>query len=297
MKKAILILILVGILLAGCGKVKDGSSETTVAKSMTENDYNEDVEKLTDKSVYQTIVEDFDSDNNNEAFVLTRKGKDNEAVEDEFELWFSNGDKTERIVADFIADNNTSIMLFESGKDKYVLFNKAQTTQNDEMEAKIYGVSSEKPVELFSQSRMNISVEKGELYTYDYTYFVLEPGSKDWMSQSEQKYHLKWDNENKKCSDYKANVMSEKEFNKISNSKDVKKNIEDALKKEYSDGIKNVKYTYLTREDSTLDINTVVTDSEGQKPKTYVKVLHKDDKIGKDVVIQEGNKKVSILEE
>ena len=66
------------------------------------------------------------------------------------------------------------------------------------MEAKIYGVSSEKPVELFSQSRMNISVEKGELYTYDYTYFVLEPGSKDWMSQSEQKYHLKWDNENKK---------------------------------------------------------------------------------------------------
>ena len=193
------------------------------------------MEKLTDKSVYQTIVEDFDSDNNNEAFVLTRKGKDNEAVEDEFELWFSNGDKTERIVADFIADNNTSIMLFESGKDKYVLFNKAQTTQNDEMEAKIYGVSSEKPVELFSQSRMNISVEKGELYTYDYTYFVLEPGSKDWMSQSEQKYHLKWDNENKKCSDYKANVMSEKEFNKISNSKDVKKNIEDALKKEYSD--------------------------------------------------------------
>ena len=297
MKKAILILILVGILLAGCGKVKDGSSETTVAKSMTENDYNEDVEKLTDKSVYQTIVEDFDSDNNNEAFVLTRKGKDNEAVEDEFELWFSNGDKTERIVADFIADNNTSIMLFVSGKDKYVLFNKAQTTQNDEMEAKIYGVSSEKPVELFSQSRMNISVEKGELYTYDYTYFVLEPGSKDWMSQSEQKYHLKWDNENKKCSDYKANVMSEKEFNKISNSKDVKKNIEDALKKEYSDGIKNVKYTYLTREDSTLDINTVVTDSEGTKYKNYVTVLHKDDKLGKDVVIQEGNKKVSILEE
>ena len=296
MKKAILILILVGILLAGCGKVKDGSSETTVAKSMTENDYNEDVEKLTDKSVYQTIVEDFDSDNNNEAFVLTRKGKDNEAVEDEFELWFSNGDKTERIVADFIADNNTSIMLFESGKDKYVLFNKAQTT-HDEMEAKIYGVSSEKPVELFSQSRMNISVEKGELYTYDYTYFVLEPGSKDWMSQSEQKYHLKWDNENKKCSDYKANVMSEKEFNKISNSKDVKKNIEDALKKEYSDGIKNVKYTYLTREDSTLDINTVVTDSEGTKYKNYVTVLHKDDKLGKDVVIQEGNKKVSILEE
>ena len=99
MKKAILILTLVGILLAGCGKVKDGSSETTVAKSMTENDYNEDVEKLTDKSVYQTIVEDFDSDNNNEAFVLTRKGKDNEAVEDEFELWFSNGDKTEKIVS------------------------------------------------------------------------------------------------------------------------------------------------------------------------------------------------------
>lgn len=44
---------------------------------------------------------------------------------------------------------------------------------------------------------MNIFVEKGELYTYDYTYFVLELKSKDWMSQSEQKYHLKWDNENK----------------------------------------------------------------------------------------------------
>ena len=69
------------------------------------------------------------------------------------------------------------------------------------------------------------------------------------------------------------------------------------MKKEYSDGIKNVKYTYLTREDSTLDINTVVTDSEGTKYKNYVTVLYKDDKLGKDVVIQEGNKKVSILEE
>ena len=175
-------MLLLAVSLTGCGTTQNKNSETTVAKSMTENDYNEDVEKLTDKSVYQTIVEDFDSDNNNEAFVLTRKGKDNEAVEDEFELWFSNGDKTERIVADFIADNNTSIMLFESGKDKYVLFNKAQTAQNDEMEAKIYGVSSEKPVELFSKSRMNIFVEKGELYTYDYTYFVLELKSKDWMS-------------------------------------------------------------------------------------------------------------------
>ena len=279
MKKTILIMtLLLAVSLTGCGTTQNKNSETTVAKSMTENDYNKAVEKLTDKSAYQTIVEDFDSDNNKEAFVLTREGKDNEAVEDKFELWFSNGDKTEKIVSDFIADNNTSITLFESGKDKYVLFNKAQTTQNDEMEAKIYGVSSEKPAELFSQSRMNILVEKGELYTYDYTYFVLEPESKDWMSQSEQKYHLKWDNENKKCNEYKAKVMSEKEFNKISNSKDVKKNIEEALKKEYSDGIKNVKYTYLTREDNTLDINMV-----------------EDGKIGTDVELKEGNKKASVI--
>ena len=296
MKKTILIMtLLLAVSLTGCGTTQNKNSETTVAKSMTENDYNKAVEKLTDKSAYQTIVEDFDSDNNKEAFVLTREGKDNEAVEDKFELWFSNGDKTEKIVSDFIADNNTSITLFESGKDKYVLFNKAQTTQNDEMEAKIYGVSSEKPAELFSQSRMNILVEKGELYTYDYTYFVLELKSKDWMSQSEQKYHLKWDNENKKCSDYKANVMSEKEFNKISNSKDVKKNIEEALKKEYSDGIKNVKYTYLTREDNTLDINMVVTDSEGTKYKNYVTVSYEDGKIGTDVELKEGNKKASVI--
>ena len=170
MRKTILIMtLLLAVSLTGCGTTQNKNSETTVAKSMTENDYNKAVEKLTDKSAYQTIVEDFDSDNNKEAFVLTREGKDNEAVEDEFELWFSNGDKTEKIVSDFIADNNTSITLFESGKDKYVLFNKAQTTQNDEMEAKIYGVSSEKPVELFSQSRMNIFVEKGELYTWGYS--------------------------------------------------------------------------------------------------------------------------------
>ena len=75
--------------------------------------------------------------------------------------------------------------------------------------------------------------------------------------------------------------MSEKEFNKISNSKDVKKNIEDALKKEYSDGIKNVKYTYLTREDSTLDINTVVTDSEGTKYKNEINEIKKKAKRGK----------------
>ena len=36
MKKAILILILVGILLAGCGKVKDGSSETNKREQSTE---------------------------------------------------------------------------------------------------------------------------------------------------------------------------------------------------------------------------------------------------------------------
>ena len=35
MKKAILILILVGILLAGCGKVKDGSSETLTENQVT----------------------------------------------------------------------------------------------------------------------------------------------------------------------------------------------------------------------------------------------------------------------
>ena len=159
MRKTILIMtLLLAVSLTGCGTTQNKNSETTVAKSMTDNDYNKAVEKLTDKSAYQTIVEDFDSDNNKEAFVLTREGKDNEAVEDEFELWFSNGDKTEKIVSDFIADNNTSITLFESGKDKYVLFNKAQTTQNDEMEAKIYGVSNEKPAELFSQGRMNILV-------------------------------------------------------------------------------------------------------------------------------------------
>ena len=89
--------------------------------------------------------------------------------------------------------------------------------------------------------------------------------------------------------------MSEKEFNKISNSKDVKKNIEEALKKEYSDGIKNVKYTYLTREDNTLDINMVVTDSEGTKYKNYVTVSYEDGKIGTDVELKEGNKKASVI--
>ena len=89
--------------------------------------------------------------------------------------------------------------------------------------------------------------------------------------------------------------MSEKEFNKISNSKDVKKNIEEALKKEYSDGIKNVKYTYLTREDNTLDINMVVTDSEGTKYKNYVTVSYEDGKIGTYVELKEGNKKASVI--
>ncbi len=99
MRKTILIMtLLLAVSLTGCGTTQNKNSETTVAKSMTENDYNKAVEKLTDKSAYQTIVEDFDSDNNKEAFVLTREGKDNEAVEDKFELWFSNGDKTEKIL-------------------------------------------------------------------------------------------------------------------------------------------------------------------------------------------------------
>ena len=115
MRKTILIMtLLLAVSLTGCGTTQNKNSETTVAKSMTEKDYNKAVEKLTDKSAYQTIVEDFDSDNNKEAFVLTREGKDNEAVEDKFELWFSNGDKTEKIVSDFIADNNTSCLLYTS---------------------------------------------------------------------------------------------------------------------------------------------------------------------------------------
>ena len=81
MRKTILIMtLLLAVSLTGCGTTQNKNSETTVAKSMTENDYNKAVEKLTDKSAYQTIVEDFDSDNNKEAFVLTRKGKDNENI-------------------------------------------------------------------------------------------------------------------------------------------------------------------------------------------------------------------------
>ena len=94
MRKTILIMtLLLAVSLTGCGTTQNKNSETTVAKSMTENDYNKAVEKLTDKSAYQTIVEDFDSDNNKEAFVLTRKEKDNE-----FEMWLKRYAITHRSV-------------------------------------------------------------------------------------------------------------------------------------------------------------------------------------------------------
>ena len=57
MRKTILIMtLLLAVSLTGCGTTQNKNSETTVAKSMTENDYNKAVEKLTDKSAYQTIV-------------------------------------------------------------------------------------------------------------------------------------------------------------------------------------------------------------------------------------------------
>lgn len=297
MKKVTITIIILALFLIGCAKMDKETVKTQekqAAKELSEADYKKKIKELTDKEICKMIVEDFDNNGIKEAFVLTRKNQDKEALEDEFELWFLTSDKSERISESFIGENSTSIELF-TADEKYIIFNISQTRQNDEMKSFIYGIDNDEVIEMFSQKRLNLFLENNELYAYNSSYYVLEPEFKEWMSLAQQKYHFKWDDETKTCKEYCANVISEKEFMSISQSKNLKEIICERINEMHSKNVKDIEYEYLLREDNTVDVNMIVTAKDKVKYKYYTTVSYNDNILGTDIEIYEGNKEESLI--
>ena len=291
MKKIAMLVILSALMitLIGCGTSKN-KVENDTSEKITVN-YENEIKKLTDKEVFKMVVDDFDEDGEEEAFALT-KGKQN-GDESEFELWFLNSKESKKLADAFIATSDTSIETINPGH-KYVLFNEVQVRQNDEMKTIIYGVEKNQAVELYSKNRINLFVENNELYAYNYSYYELQSDFKDWMSLSQQKYHFKWDDKSKTCKEYEAKEISEEEFFKMSNAKEVKEKIDNEIKNKYSKTLENVKYTYLLREDDTVDVNMLVELKDKSQYKYYVTVSCKDNTLETDVNILEGNKELKL---
>ena len=113
----IIIAIIVLVLLTGCNQTyKESVEKQSEQKAKIQVDFVKVIEELTDNVVHKMIVEDFDGNGEKEAFVLTKKSGDMDAIEDEFELWFLSPNKNQRIVETFIGETSTSIELFKSDK-------------------------------------------------------------------------------------------------------------------------------------------------------------------------------------
>ena len=68
------------------------------------------------------------------------------------------------------------------------------------MYTEIYKVKENKAVKVFKQNKINLFLENEELYAYDYSYSVLQPEFNEWMSLSQQKYHIKWNGKKRNVS-------------------------------------------------------------------------------------------------
>lgn len=293
MKRRLVLMTIVMLLLVGCSTKENETEKTVPVQKLSEVDYRKRIEELTDKEIDKILVEDFGNNGEKEAFVLTKKGQ--EEYECSFELWFLNSSDSEKIIDTFIATDNTSIEVFNA-EDKYVLFNISQIRQNDEMKTAIYGVADNKAVELFSQKRINLSVENDELCANNGSYYVWEPELKGWTSLCEQIYHFKWDNELKTCTEYEADVISEERFMEMSKAGELKEKINQEVNKRHIDEVTDTKYSYLLREDETVDVNIIVSVKDGSRYKYHVTVPYKDNTLGTDVELSEGNKEESLIQ-
>ena len=256
-------------------------------KIKTSTDYYKDeIKKMTDKDIYKMIVEDYDNDGEKEAFILVNKEEDKE---NKFELWFLGGKNSQKLSDEFVATEDTTIELFIKNKN-YIIFNVAQLRQNDSMYTEIYKVKENKAVKVFKQNKINLFLENEELYAYDYSYSVLQPEFNEWMSLSQQKYHIKWNGKKEMCQDYDVKTLSEEKFSKISKADDVKNLIKKQIKKRYGKKTTNIEYKYFEREDKSVDINIIVTTKDGSKYKYYVSTSVINNTLGTNIIMSEGNK-------
>ena len=285
MKKILTIMTISIIVLVGCDTSENITTKKEKIKTSTDY-YKDEIKKMTDKDIYKMIVEDYDNDGEKEAFILVNKEEDKE---NKFELWFLCGKNSQKLSDEFVATEDTTIELFIKNKN-YIIFNVAQLRQNDSMYTEIYKVKENKAVKVFKQNKINLFLENEELYAYDYSYSVLQPEFNEWMSLSQQKYHIKWNGKKEMCQDYDVKTLSEEKFSKISKADDVKNLIKKQIKKRYGKKTTNIEYKYFEREDKSVDINIIVTTKDGSKYKYYVSTSVINNTLGTNIIMSEGNK-------
>ena len=285
MKKILTIMTISIIVLVGCDTSENITTKKEKIKTSTDY-YKDEIKKMTDKDIYKMIVEDYDNDGEKEAFILVNKEEDKE---NKFELWFLGGKNSQKLSDEFVATEDTTIELFIKNKN-YIIFNVAQLRQNDSMYTEIYKVKENKAVKVFKQNKINLFLENEELYAYDYSYSVLQPEFNEWMSLSQQKYHIKWNGKKEMCQDYDVKTLSEEKFSKISKADDVKNLIKKQIKKRYGKKTTNIEYKYFEREDKSVDINIIVTTKDGSKYKYYVSTSVINNTFGTNIIMSEGNK-------
>lgn len=285
MKKILIIMTISIIVLVGCDTSENITTKKEKIKTSTDY-YKDEIKKMTDKDIYKMIVEDYDNDGEKEAFILVNKEEDKE---NKFELWFLGGKNSQKLSDEFVATEDTTIELFIKNKN-YIIFNVAQLRQNDSMYTEIYKVKENKAVKVFKQNKINLFLENEELYAYDYSYSVLQPEFNEWMSLSQQKYHIKWNGKKEMCQDYDVKTLSEEKFSKISKADDVKNLIKKQIKKRYGKKTTNIEYKYFEREDKSVDINIIVTTKDGSKYKYYVSTSVINNTLGTNIIMSEGNK-------
>ena len=285
MKKILTIMTISIIVLVGCDTSENITTKKEKIKTSTDY-YKDEIKKMTDKDIYKMIVEDYDNDGEKEAFILVNKEEDKE---NKFELWFLGGKNSQKLSDEFVATEDTTIELFIKNKN-YIIFNVAQLRQNDSMYTEIYKVKENKAVKVFKQNKINLFLENEELYAYDYSYSVLQPEFNEWMSLSQQKYHIKWNGKKEMCQDYDVKTLSEEKFSKISKADDVKNLIKKQIKKRYGKKTTNIEYKYFEREEKSVDINIIVTTKDGSKYKYYVSTSVINNTLGTNIIMSEGNK-------
>lgn len=285
MKKILTIMTISIIVLVGCDTSENITTKKEKIKTSTDY-YKDEIKKMTDKDIYKMIVEDYDNDGEKEAFILVNKEEDKE---NKFELWFLGGKNSQKLSDEFVATEDTTIELFIKNKN-YIIFNVAQLRQNDSMYTEIYKVKENKAVKVFKQNKINLFLENEELYAYDYSYSVLQPEFNEWMSLSQQKYHIKWNGKKEMCQDYDVKTLSEEKFSKISKADDVKNLIKKQIKKRYGKKTTNIEYKYFEREDKSVDINIIVTTKDRSKYKYYVSTSVINNTLGTNIIMSEGNK-------
>ena len=267
MKKGLLILlvgIVISLSLAGCNSEKKDSNGKTADK----------------------YTMDFDKDGSKETFYLTKKGKGKEA---DFELWYKKENSKKLIEKSTALNDGTKLFLYEADKN-YVVLNFAQSTLGKDAKVYVYYVNNGKCQIADNISGAQIIKKKDDLFVLKGSYCQFDNELQAWNATSEQEYHVTI--AGGKIVDYKSKELSQKEFEKYNNAKEVWSDIEKQINKEYGEKSTNA-VKYIDRDDGTIDVNVVTTLPNGDKIKNYVTLTKNGSDLNRVESLKDGNKKLS----